>query len=48
MIYDLYNELIDSPNFKPREILGREVFDPDLLLKCGEIIYCNHPKVVIG
>jgi hypothetical protein len=46
LIYDLFKNLVDSPNFKPRMMLGREVFDPDLLITCGEIIYTNHPKLI--
>jgi hypothetical protein len=47
LIYNVYKGLVDSANFKPREILGRPVFDPDLLLQCGETIYNNHPKLPI-
>lgn len=46
LIYDLFKDLVDNPNFEPRMILGRKVFDPDLLIDCGEIIYTNHPKLI--
>lgn len=45
LIYNLLKDYVTDPDFKPRKILGRYVFDPDLLLNCGEIIYNNHPKV---
>jgi hypothetical protein len=45
LVYEIYKDVVDSPNFKPREILGRLVFDPNLLLNCGEIVYCNHPEL---
>jgi hypothetical protein len=45
IIYNIFKDLTDDPDFKPRKILGRPVFDPDILLKFGKIIYNNHPKV---
>lgn len=45
LIYVIYKDLVNTPNFKPRKILGRYIFDPNLLLECGEIIYNNHPKI---
>lgn len=47
MIYNLYKELVDSPNFHPRKIMDRDVFDPDTLLQCGDLVYCNHPDIKI-
>lgn len=43
MLYLIFKDLVDDPAFKPRLIAGKYYFDPDLLLKVGEIIYCNHP-----
>lgn len=44
LIYKNFKGLVDSPNFKPRMMFGRLVFDPDILLGCGKIVYSNHPK----
>lgn len=46
LVYDVYKDLVISPNLKPRKILGRYVFDPNILMDCGEIIYCDHPEVI--
>jgi len=45
LVYDVFKDTVDNPNFKPRVMMGRDVFDPDILLGCGEIIYCNHPDL---
>lgn len=44
-MYEIFKDVVNSPKFKPRIILGRYVFDPNLLLNCGEIVYCNHPEI---
>jgi len=45
LVYEIFKDVVNSPEFKPRMILGRYVFDPNLLLNCGEIVYCNHPEI---
>ena len=45
MLYLIFKDLVDNPNFEPREILHNLYFDPDVLLKVGELIYCNHPQL---
>ena len=45
LVYEIFKDLVNSPHFKPRMILGRFVFDPNQLLNCGEIVYCNHPAL---
>lgn len=45
LVYEIFKDVVNSPEFKPRMILGRYVFDPNLLLNCGEIVYCNHPEL---
>ena len=48
MLYMIFKDLVDDPNFKPRIISGKYYFDPDLLLNVGgEMIYCNHPNVKV-
>lgn len=46
LVYEVFKDLVNSPNFKPRMILGRNVFDPNLLLSCGEIVYCNYKELI--
>jgi len=43
LLYENFKDLVDSPNFTPRMMFGRWIFDPDILLDCGKIIYSNHP-----
>jgi len=43
LIYKNFKGLVDNPNFKPRTMYGRLVFDPDILVDCGTIVYSNHP-----
>lgn len=45
LVYEIFKGLVNSQDFNPRLILGRYVLDPNLLLNCGEIIYCNHPEL---
>lgn len=47
MLYMLFKNVIDNPNFKPRLISGKLYFDPDILLKTGKIVYTNHPKLTL-
>lgn len=46
LVYEIFKDTITGSEFKPRKILGRYVFDPNLLLNCGEIVYCNHPDLI--
>ena len=46
LLYLIFKDLVDNPNFTPRKVAGKYYFDPDLLLKAGEVIYCNHPKLL--
>lgn len=46
LVYEVFKDLVNSPNFKPRMVLGRNIFDPNLLMNCGEVIYNNHPEIV--
>ena len=45
LAYDIFRDTVNNNSSKPRLILGRYVFDPNLLLDCGEIVYCNHPEL---
>jgi len=45
LIYDNFKDLVDNPNFVPRLMYGRLIFDPDNLLNCGKIVYSNHPNI---
>jgi hypothetical protein len=45
MVYNVFKDVVDNSNFIPRQIANNYYFDPDVLLKVGEIIYCNHPKL---
>jgi len=46
LIYDNFNGLVDNPNFVPRLMFGRLIFDPDNLLNCGRLVYSNHPDFI--
>jgi hypothetical protein len=46
LVYEVFKDLVNCPIFKPRMVLGRYVFDPNMLLSCGEIVYCNHPDLI--
>jgi hypothetical protein len=46
LVYEVFRDLVNCPIFKPRMVLGRYVFDPNMLLSCGEIVYCNHPDLI--
>lgn len=48
LVYKNFKDLVDSPNFKPRNMFGRVIFDPDILLNCGKIVYSNHPNFVVN
>jgi len=45
MVYNIFKDVVDDSTFVPRKIANNYYFDPDVLLKVGEIIYCNHPKL---
>ena len=45
MLYMVFKDLVDNPNFKPRQVAGKYYFDPDLLISTGELIYTNHPSL---
>lgn len=46
LVYEIFRDLVNSPDFKPRKVFGRYVFDPNQLLTCGEIIFNNHPELI--
>jgi hypothetical protein len=45
MVYRILDGLVDDPDLRARNLLGRMVFDPDQVLKIGKLIYTNHPKL---
>jgi hypothetical protein len=46
LVYEVFKDLVNCPIFKPRMVLGRYVFDPNQMLSCGDMIYCNHPALI--
>jgi hypothetical protein len=48
MLYFLFQDVINDPNFKPKLISGKLYFDPDILIKVGKLVYTNHPKLEIA
>jgi len=46
LVYIVCREAIDSINILSKPIWGRRVFDPDAVIKLGDIIYTNHPDEV--
>lgn len=41
LIHLVCNGLVDDPDFKESLIAGRKIFDPDAVIKSGNIIYSN-------
>lgn len=43
LIYVIFKDVIMS--MVPRDLWDRKVFDPDMIAKCGKVIYSNHPRL---